>query len=183
MLKFTRTLLLFLAMPSLLSVGMVQKDQKPGARVMLFLDWYKKNHQRLEQMNMVLHYTKDKGADGKNYEVDHITAEKYMSELKKSGFVHSKFAEKWRKHFKKCEEDFKSNPQNTGVPRGFETNFVMLTNDYVPELDNLHKAEIKSETIASNASATVMLKMSSDRVLRFELAKQNNMWLITDIAQ
>lgn len=179
-----------LALPLFLLVMVAQgktlagpgKDEKPSKTVTAFLSWYQKNQARLSQMNLVLNYVNGQGPNGKNYEVDYNGVEKYLTEIKKSTFIHAKYVEKWRKYFKKCEEDFKANPQNAGPPKGFDYDLVMLTQEFDRELGSLDKLEIKSEVIESNNYALVMIKFTSGRVLKYELAKQNNKWLITDIS-
>jgi hypothetical protein len=182
--KLRQTLFLCLILPGLLlsMSAPVAKDDKPGKAVMEFLNWYKSNHERLNKMNMVINYVNGTGPTGKNYQVDYKGVEKYLTELKKSGRIGPKYVEKARNYFKKCDADFAANPQNSGPPKGFDFDLVMHAQDFDSELANLDKAEIKSEIIESNSYALVMIKFTSGRVIKYELAKQNNQWLINDIS-
>lgn len=167
------------------------KDDKPSLSVTKFLEWYKQNQKRLNQINLVAGYKNGTGATGSNYSVDYKTVEQYLTEIKKSTYIGPKYVEKWRARFKKAEEDFKNNPQNSGPPRGFEYDLVMLApvrmdqpggQDADSDLANIDKAEVKSEVIESNNYALVMIKFASGRIIKYELAKQNNKWLINDIS-
>ncbi|HLP14252.1 MAG TPA: hypothetical protein VK177_20135 [Flavobacteriales bacterium] len=163
------------------------KGDKPSKSVTELLKYYKENYEVLSKINMVYNYNGNKPGSSSskdintNYAVDFKGTEKYLTGIKKSGFVGQKLIDKLRNHFLKCEKDFKDNPQNSGVPRGFENDFLMLNDDFMNDLNNLQKIEIMDEAIRSNASATVKVKFPSGNVRVYDLAKQNDIWLVSEI--
>lgn len=156
-------------------------SEKPGKSVKEFLEWYSNNHKKLNTIDLVLNYSKQSGAKGGVYDIDFKAVEKYLTELKKSTCIGPKFIETMREKFKQFEADFKSSGQKQGTPKGFENDFIMLTADVDGSLKNLDKMEIVSETVSSNNLATVKVKFADGKVLLYELAKQNNKWLINVI--
>lgn len=180
-----RFLFLLAFLPCLVSLTAATPDKnaKPSKSVTEFLAWYAKNHQRINRINLVRNYVNGSGPTGAGYDIDYKAVEQYLTELKKSNYIGPKYVEKWRKYFKDREADFAAQPQKDGLPRGFEHDFVMLSQDFDSELATLDKAEIKSESIQSNNYALVMIKFSSGRVLKYELAKRNDVWLINDISR
>lgn len=174
--QITVVLGLFILIPSFAFLA----GEKPSASAKQFMEWYAKNQERLNKIDLVLNYTKATSTgNGKNYDVDFKSVEKYLTELKKSNLIGPKFVENLRAHFKKCESEFKSNPQSSGVPRGFENDFVVKENNF--DFTGIEKAEVKDESIKSNSYAIVKLKFANGKVLTYEFAKQSNIWLINTI--
>ncbi|HYG51012.1 MAG TPA: hypothetical protein VD905_08910, partial [Flavobacteriales bacterium] len=149
--------------PVVMAFTLPGKGDKPSKSVIELLKYYKDNYEWLGKINMVYNYNGNKpGASSKkeistNYSVDFKGTEKYLTGIKKSGYVGPKLVEKLRNHFLKCEQSFKDNPQNSGTPRGFENDFVMLNSDFMGDLNDLKNIEVKDEAIRSNASATVKI--------------------------
>jgi hypothetical protein len=156
-------------------------ELKPAKTVTSFLKWYKENVERLNKINMVLNYSDAMSTNGKSYSVDFKSTEKYLTELKKSTFIGPKYIEKLRKYFLKCEEDFKKTPQKEGIPKGFESDLVIISQDYEDDLANLDKVEIVSEYIRSNNTSTVQLKFREGSAINYELGKENNKWIIQNM--
>jgi hypothetical protein len=171
----------------LMAFTVSRKGEKPSRSVTELLKYYKENYEVLSKIPMVYNYngnlpgassSKEKST---NYSVDFKGTEKYLTGIKKSGFVGTKFIDRLRNHFLKCEKDFKDNPQNSGTPRGFENDFLMLDDNFMNDLNNLQKIEILDEAIRSNASATVKIKFPSGNVRVYDLAKQNDTWMVSEI--
>lgn len=86
---------------------------QPIETVRGFILWYSKNIDRLDSITLV---NFNGGDTTKSYSVNFKGAEKYLKELKNSGFISDKYIENWRIIFKQSDESFKIFPQNSGMP-------------------------------------------------------------------
>lgn len=154
-------------------------DQEPVKTVKEFLKWYRDNEKRLGTFGMVNNCSTIYDST-KYYSVNFKSTEKYLTEMKKSGFISDKYINKWRQYFKKCETDFKNNPQFDGPPEGFEYNFVMWSQEYEEDLANIDKSKIIKQKIDRNKS-NLTLEFPSNTKLIYWLTNENNKWFIDDI--
>ena len=72
-------------------------NKQPAANILNFLRWYRANSQQLKKIELVTHSTNPDSAS--YYVVNAAGTEKYLNELKKSGFVSDKYIAWWRAYF------------------------------------------------------------------------------------
>lgn len=88
-----------------------------------FLLWYKKVYPEISRIVLVNISSESKG--NKKYTINIDGCEKYLSLLKKSGFISDKYIDQWHSYFMQQSEKYKSTLQTDGPPEGFEYDFVL----------------------------------------------------------
>ena len=162
------------------SANIVEGKVSPGETVLNFLEWYKNNRQRLVDINLIHNSTPSEDTT-KLYAVNFEGTEHYLAELKKSGFVSDKYIESWRDYFNNAEQNFKDNPQYDGPPDYFDYDFVMLSQDFMGELEELNKTNISKEQIDTNTALVVLTFKVSLMKLNYKLSLIEGKWQIDDI--
>lgn len=104
--------------------------EQAGKTIIDFLKWYRKNMNRLGDFELVNNFKLRTYDSTKFYSVNFEETEKYLSEIKKGGYVSEMYLKNQRTYFKKCDENFKKNPQNDGAPAGFDFDLITLGNGY-----------------------------------------------------
>lgn len=149
----------------------------PDSTIIAFLTWYRDNEERLRQIQLVKGGLEDTTTF---YSVDFLATEKYLSELKKSGYVSNKFLDTLRQNFNKSNEDLKAHPQNDGPPPGFEADLIMKAQDYMSVWDGLNKAKLIEKNINNNTAHIVYLFADYYR-MKFLMSKSGKHWLIDSL--
>jgi hypothetical protein len=176
-----RNLLIAFALLILTTVpafGQSQPSDSVGT-VVNFLEWYRVQQVWLNQIPMV-------NKVGRNHEPIHYSVnfrqtERYLKELKRSGFISDRYIRRWRAYFKECDKNFKKNPVDDGPPDGFEFDLVMWSNsDYEEELAALDKAVVV-ESYQDKRNAIMVIKFSGGRKLRYTLLRESIKWKIAQI--
>ena len=157
-----------------------KKEQQPEKVITYFLNWYKDNMHSLGKIELVNNSNNTTYDSTKFYTVNFDSTEKYLTAFKKSGFVSGKYIDQWRQYFKRCDDQFKKNPQNDGPATGFEFDFVMWSQDYEEALDNLDKMNFSDKEI-KNDHCIVTANFSSGMKIKYWLTLENGKWLIDDI--
>jgi hypothetical protein len=155
------------------------RNQEPAHTVVNFLAWYRVQQVRLSNIPMVNKPGMQNAT--KYYSINVKQTERYLSELKRSGFISDRYIRRWRAYFQECSENLKNNPQDDGPPDGLEFDLVMWSNsDYEEELSALDKIEIV-DSHQNSRDASVVVKFLGGRKLRYTLAKERSTWKITQI--
>jgi hypothetical protein len=144
-----------------------------------FLNWYRNYSSQDHDYVTVNNY--GEGYNTNNYySVNYSGTERYLNDLKNSGFISEKYINQWREYFKKCELNFKKNPQNDGPPEGLDFDFIMWSQDYEEEfktIDKLVVVNFKKE----NKQCYLKVIFPVGSKLEFYMSKTNNGWIIDDI--
>lgn len=155
-------------------------DKQPAKTVIGFLQWYKTNYNRLEKIETVNNVPNSTTYDStKFYSVNFKGTEKYLSELKKSGFISEKYLDSWRQYFKKCDEAFTKNPVNDGPPEGFDFDFITWSQEYDDILADIGNTKVLKMNANGNV-ATVIVELYHFHY-EYSLSQHNSLWLIDDI--
>ncbi|HVE61147.1 MAG TPA: hypothetical protein VNA26_04970 [Chitinophagaceae bacterium] len=148
--------------------------KNPETVVHNFLKWYKNNDVRLNSIPLIKGGAPDTTTF---YSVDFTQTEKYLSELKKSGFLSDKYLNDLRTYFKSSNDSLKKYPQNDGPAYGFDFDFIMQSQDYMDIMENIDSLKILSKKISGN-SATIIIDRLPKMKMAYGLSKQGNTWLI-----
>jgi hypothetical protein len=155
------------------------QNQEPTRTVVNFLEWYRVQHGRLNNIPMVNKIGRHN--EPINYSINFKQTERYLSELKSSGFISDRYMRRWRAYFKECNKNFKKNPMDDGPPDGLEFDLVMWSNsDYEEELAALDRIEV-AESHQDKQDAIVVIKFLGGRKLRYTLLKERGSWKIAQI--
>lgn len=149
---------------------------RPSGTVVAFLNWYKENEDRLHEIDLVSGGLKDTTTF---YSVNFKETERYLAELKKSGFLSDKYLHNLRQHFKSADDHLKRHPQNDSYAPGFEYDLIMKAQDYWELWDNLDRLQL-SEQIMTDTTAYVRLAYTDYYKAKYYLSNHNNRWLIDD---
>lgn len=134
-----------------------------------FLKWYKVNYKKSSGFRLV-------GSDKSgHYFVDQKLCEKYLKHLKSSGYISDVYVTQWRKYFSDKEINFKDNPQNEGLPEGFDYDLVSGTQE--PDLF-YNATENLTFTIVKMDKLKAVLISSDVWEHRFTLSKSGGKWKI-----
>ena len=115
-----------------------------------------------------------------NYYIDFPVAEKYLSELRSSGFLSDFFLSDLMDFFKRCNVYLKKHPQNDGPPPGLDADLIMKRQDYQDIWDSLGKAKSIEKVITQNTSV-IHLSFNKYSHEKYYLSKSGNQWLIDSI--
>ena len=143
-----------------------------------FYKWYRNNQ---DIQNCLVNNSCGETYDStKFYSVNFDATEKYLSALKNTGYISDKYISDWRNYFKECDENFRKNPSNDGVPDGFDYVFVTNSQDFEEELNTVEKAKISS-VVNHNDKKIIILEFITGSQLTFELSFIDNKWYIDKI--
>lgn len=148
--------------------------EKPTATVINFLTWYRDHMTTMINIGLVNQDMKD---STEFYSVNFQETERYLTELKNSGFISDQYLNTWRNYFKKADEQFKITHQYDGPPEGFDFDLIMWAQDF--DLSEIEKAKTLEELNGDHATVTV--EFPYQYKLQYSLSKQNDKWLIDDI--
>ncbi|HUH33034.1 MAG TPA: hypothetical protein VLZ28_03720 [Daejeonella sp.] len=154
----------------------VESKQTPKRVAHNFLNWYKDNRENLEKFKLI---TGKPGDSTTAYRVDFQEAEKYLSELKKSGFVSDQYIASFRKYFEEGDANLKKYPQYTGTAMGFGFDLVLKADDYKEILDHINKRKIITKPVDAN-TVKVYIRFPTV-VMLLKMTKSGNTWLIDSL--
>jgi hypothetical protein len=154
-------------------------DTVPAKVVLKLLGWYAINYQTLNKIRLVDHYGNPK--DTLPYSVNFEQAEQYLSGLRKSGCLSDIYISDLREYFKKCDANFKKEPQIDGPPEGLDFDLLLWSNsDFPDELRHLDSAK-SVQTEIHRRTAIVIIEFISGRRLSYTLSKNKTIWQIDAI--
>lgn len=155
-----------------------EAETSPETTILNFLKWYKDNGTNLA-IDLVSGNSGGEWDSTKFYAVNFPATEKYLKTLTETGMLSNKYADKWRDYFKKCDKQFKDQPQNDGPPEGFEYDFVLFSQED-PGLSELDK--IKFDVLKKDANlAQIQVNFPSDYHYNYHLSKRGQHWTIDNI--
>lgn len=111
-----------------------------------FMKWYIQNINTIYKFNTIGGGPANAPENGEaeNYFVNFQEVEKYITELKKSGFLGDEILKKEKQAFIDGEKYFKENPENDSPPYGFDYDHFFLTQDtFEEDLPNIDKIKYK----------------------------------------
>jgi hypothetical protein len=161
------------------NTGNYSLNEQPVKTIVDFLKWYRVSQSKIGR-GMVNNATNETWDSTKFYSVNFEATEKYLLNLKSSGFISEKYIDKWRNYFKKCDQDFKANPSNDGPPDGFDYDLVMLSQEEEQPLKTIENAKVISQSILNNNATIKMYFPSGDKYI-YRLTKSVGKWEIDDI--
>ena len=139
-----------------------------------FIKWYKTNYEKIGNIqNAVVGHEGD--VDTAQYRVNFANAEKYIDALRSSGFFSDKFLQAKLTYFKDADAKFIKTKQNDGPPDGFESDFLLLTQ----EPESFFKEYKASKLIFVNSHLVAFKLMNTD--LLFNMGEQNGNCVIDEI--
>lgn len=150
----------------------------PESAIFNFLKWYDVHRYNLMD-DLVLYNSSETRDASKFYAVNFVATEKYLTTLTETKMVSTKYADKWRDYFKKCEQHFKEHPSNEGPPEGFDYDFILFSQED-PGLKELNKAITELVKREGN-SVQIVLHFPSDFHYKYQLSLVGNQWIIDDI--
>jgi hypothetical protein len=153
-------------------------NKQPAANILNFLRWYRANSQQLKKIELVTHSTNPDSAS--YYVVNAAGTEKYLNELKKSGFVSDKYIAWWRAYFNMVNEKLKKEPQTAAPVNGLDFDFVMLSKDCDEDLKRIEKSTVDHQKLA-NDEGSITIGLPTVGHLKYWISKQDGKWLIDDI--
>ncbi len=148
-----------------------------------FMKWYIKNMDMLGKFDVIGGGPMDakENEEPENYYVDFKEAEKYISELKKSGFLTDNILKNEKKSFLEAEKYYKENPENDGPPYGFDYDHFFLTQEaFEEDLLNIDKSKYAiNQKDDFNSEVTFVLPISGG--YKYSLKKIGIKWFIEKI--
>lgn len=154
----------------------VEPAETPKKVVRNFLKWYKENRAGLEKFDLV---TAKPGDKTKAYRVNFSETEKYLNELKKSGFLSDQYINTFRRYFETADANLEKYPQYDGPAQGFGIDLVLQAHDYGEILDHLKKAKYLVKPV--NQNSTKVYVRFPTVVMLLKLTKTGNTWLIDSL--
>lgn len=155
----------------------VYHETSPDSTVISFLKWYRDNEDRLHQIQLLTGGLADTTTF---YSVDFEATEKYLTELKKSGFLSDKFLGDLRQHFFKSNEYLKQHPQNDGPAPGFEADLIMKSQDYMDVWDSLESVKVIEQKRTAGRD-TIKMIFAGYYKTKYYLTKYGDKWKIDNI--
>lgn len=149
----------------------------PDSTVIAFLKWYRDHENSLHQIQLLTGGLEDTATF---YSVDFKETERYLSELKKSGYLSDTFLDELRKHFAQANKYLKQHPQNDGPAPGFEADLIMKSQDYMDVWENLANVKVIDKKI-DGSKASVKLLLTSNYKTKYYLTIYKEKWLINRI--
>ena len=154
----------------------VKPTETPKRVTRDFLIWYKDNRENLEKFQLV---SGKPGDSTTAYRVDFEETEKYLRELKKSGFVSDQYIASFRKYFKESDANLKKYSQFDGPAEGFGFDLVLKAHDYNEILDHINKMKVITKPINAD-TAKVYVKFPTV-VMLLQLSRSGKSWLIDSL--
>ncbi|WP_051189392.1 hypothetical protein [Daejeonella oryzae] len=154
----------------------VKQAETPKKAVRNFLKWYEENMERLKQFDLI---SGKPGDSTKAYRVNFGETEKYLAELKKSGFVSDQYINQFRNYFKIADANLEKYPQYDGPAQGFEFDLVLQTHD----LDETFHLAKKGQYVLKPQSpdtTKVYIRLTTI-VMLLKLTRSGNSWLIDSL--
>jgi len=148
--------------------------ETPKKVVREFLNWYKDNRENLQRYQLVPVNIRDSA-----YRVDFNEAEKYLNELKRSGFVSDKYIASFRNYLKERDANLKRYPQYDGTPDGFGFDLVLKADNFNEILDHINKAKVITKPVNED-SVKVYLRFPGV-VMALTLTRSGKTWLIDSL--
>lgn len=149
----------------------------PDRIIIAFLEWYRDNEDSLHQIQLLTGGLDDTATF---YSVNFKETERYLSELKKSGYLSDTFLDELRKHFDQTNKYLKQHPQNDGPAPGFEADLIMKSQDYMDVWENLANVKVIDKKI-DGSKAFVKLLFTSNYKTKYYLTIYKEKWLIDRI--
>ena len=148
-----------------------------------FMKWYIKNLDTLYKFNTIeggMNGEENKKAE--NYFVNFSEVEKYITELKKSGFLTDNFLKNEKQIFVEGDEYFKKNPENDGPPYGFDYDRFFYTQEtFEEDLPNIDKAKfVVNQKDGFNSEVKFYLPICGINY-KYSLKKINTKWFVEKI--
>jgi hypothetical protein len=150
--------------------------ETPKKVVRDFLKWYKENRERLGTFRLV---PVKPGDTTKPYRVDFNETEKFLSELKKSGFVSDQYISSFRKYFETADANLEKYPQYDGPAVGFGFDLVLKAHDYSEILDHINKLKFVIKPV--NAESTKVYVRFPTVIMALTLTRSGTAWLIDSL--
>ena len=141
-----------------------------------FLMWYKKNRTNLQKFRLV---RANPGDSTKAYRVDFKETEKYLTELKKSGFLSDQYINSFRQYFETADANLKMNPQYDGPAEGFGFDLVLKAEEADEILDRIPKLKMVTKPIDPDTTKVYVKLPYVYMVLK--LIRSGNTWLIDSL--
>jgi hypothetical protein len=148
----------------------------PKKVVRNFLKWYEDNRERLDKFDLVSGKARDMA---KAYRVNFRETEKYLTELKKSGFLSDQYINTLRRYFETADANFEKYPQYDGPALGFGIDLVLQAHDYGEILNHLKKAKYLEKPV--NANSTKVYVRFPTVIMLLKLTRTGERWLIDSL--
>lgn len=117
-----------------------------------------------------------------NYFVNFEEVEKYITELKKGGFLSDSFLQREKQTFIDGEKYFKQNPENDTPPFGFDYDHFFLTQeDFEEDLTNIDKVKYKIYQLDKFNSEVNFYLPNCGINYKYSLKMINSKWFIEKI--
>lgn len=148
-----------------------------------FMKWYINNMDMLGKFDVIGGGPMDakENEEAENYYVDFKEAEKYILELKRSGFLTDNLLKNEEKSFLEADKYYKENPENDGPPYGFDYDHFFLTQEaFEEDLLNIDKSKyVVNQKDDFNSEVTFVLPISGS--YKYSLKKIGTKWFIEKI--
>ncbi|MTH17754.1 hypothetical protein [Flavobacterium sp. LC2016-01] len=148
-----------------------------------FMKWYIKNVNTLYKFNTIGGGANvAENEEPQNYFVNFSEVEKYIVELKKSGFLTENFLKNEKQIFIEGEKYFKENPENDGPPYGFDYDRFFFTQEaFEEDLPNIDKSKyVVNQKGEFNSEVKFYLPICGI-TYKYSLKKVNEKWFIDKI--
>lgn len=149
-----------------------------------FMKWYINNSNLLDKFDTIGGGAMDVqgNEEAKNYYVDFNEVEKYITELKKSGFLTAGFLNDEKQRFVEGDKYFKENPENDAPPIGFDYDRFFFTQEtFEEDLPNIDKSKYYvNQRDESNSEVKFYLPICGINY-KYSLKKINEKWFIDKI--
>jgi len=158
--------------------GEEESAEAPKLIARNFLKWYKENRERLETFRLV---NGKPGDSTQAYRVNFAETEKYLGELKKSGFFSDQYINSFRKYFIIADATLEQRPQYDGPAEGFSYDLVLKTQDSDEILDQIRKMKIIIKPVSAD-EAKVYLRFPRVTVaMVLMMSRSGDKWLIDSL--
>lgn len=148
-----------------------------------FMKWYIKNLDTLYKFSTIEGgMSGEENKKAENYFVNFSEVEKYITELKKSGFLTDNFLKNEKQIFVEGDEYFKKNPENDGPPYGFDYDRFFYTQEtFEEDLPNIDKAKfVVNQKDEFNSEVKFYLPICGINY-KYSLKKINTKWFVEKI--
>lgn len=149
----------------------------PDSAVIGFLKWYRAHEDGLRRIDFIKGGLRDTTTF---YHVDFFAVQRYLQELRKSGFLSEEYLSGVVDYIQDCDRGLKKHPQNDGPAFGFEADLVMKAQDYMDVWEELPYAVVISKKINGHR-AFLDLAVASSHIMRFELSLVDGSWKIDSL--
>lgn len=156
----------------------VKSVHQPAIKVITaYLKWYVMKKKDIEPLAADI---LDRHANDTTYQykVNFAATEKYLAEIKKSGFVSENYVDYLRAFFRDCDADLKRYPRHEGPYPRLDDDVILRVQEDEDITEHLNEMVIVSQKTTLNHRSVVILIKSSRLELNFKLLKIGNSWLI-----